>query len=65
MRSVLKSREKIVLRAFLKDIMLLEFLTDGGRWYQSRGAEKEKTRPLVRVRDLGTSHNMPLEKRRK
>ena len=29
MQSALKIRERWVLRAFLKDVMLVEFLTDG------------------------------------
>ena len=50
---------------FLKDVMLVEFLTDGGRWCQRRGAEIEKARLLVRVWDLGILHKMPLDERRK
>ena len=47
------------------DVMLVEFLTDGGRLCQTRGAEIEKARSPVRVWDLGILHKMPLDERRK
>ena len=60
-----KSEKRWVLRAFLKDVMLVEYLTDGGRRCQRRGAEIEKARSPVRVWNLGILHKMPLDERRK
>ena len=43
MQSTFEVAEKRwVLRAFSKNAMLVEFLTDEGNWYQRRGAETKK-----------------------
>ena len=64
MQSAFKNQRKDGFEG-LKDVMLVEFLTDGGRWCQRRGAEIEKARSPVRVWDLGILHKMPLDERRK
>ena len=42
----------------MKAVILVEFLTDEGRWYQRQGVETEKARSPVRVRDMGILNKM-------
>ena len=56
-----KIREKMGFESLFERHDAGGVLTDGGRWYQRRGAEIEKARSPVRVRDLGILHKMPLD----